>query len=55
MNTFTVIVIIESEFGTAGFPAVKGLTHDQVESERARVRSELLPGATLTWKVIAEQ
>ena len=52
--TYTVIVGIDTADAEIKFPAVKGLTWEQVESEKARVRADMLPGATLHWNVIAE-
>lgn len=54
MQTFTVVVIIESQHGEFGFPAVTGLTADQVISEKARITEDLSPGSTLAYLVELE-
>jgi hypothetical protein len=52
--TYTMIVTIEDETGSAGYPAIRGLAETEVADMRATVKALQAPGNTVEIQVFAE-
>jgi hypothetical protein len=50
--TYTLITTVETSDLTIAYPAIKGLTGDQIQDEKNRVRALVPMGSTITFKVI---
>jgi hypothetical protein len=53
--TYTLITTVETATMTVGYPAVKGLTGDQIQGEKNRIRESVANrGDTIDFRVIAD-